>query len=266
MVPIADLFNHTDMHNVQVEAEELVCLQCGYPHQGPCTQALSNTIDVRCIEALYEGDEAINTYGDLSNAELLCQYGFVLDSKTLYDRSSWGPAMPAELRELEEAFSSCLAYTPTGNHTPGLDHLLLSLEPEAASDDALFARLQSPRDFARPLFVDPTGRPSYVLWRLCLGAAMACAAAPIAGWPILLNQVQSFAGAMHAAPDHAVRVAAQCLAHLCTYRMKNLYVTTHDDDAGALLQADRGPLRSTVQLALQESDTLHRACAWAQST
>lgn len=266
MVPIADLFNHTDMHNVQVEAEELVCLQCGYPHQGPCTQALSNTIDVRCIEALYEGDEAINTYGDLSNAELLCQYGFVLDSKTLYDRSSWGPAMPAELRELEEAFSSCLAYTPNGNHAPGLDHLLLSLEPEAASDDALFARLQSPRDFSRPLFVDPTGRPSYVLWRLCLGAAMACAAAPITDWPMLLNQVQSFGGAMQAAPDHAVHLAAQCLAHLCTSRMKNLYVTTHDDEAGALLQADRGPLRSTVQLALQESDTLHRARAWAQST
>ena len=134
MVPIADLFNHTDMHNVHVEAEENVCIYCGMVHLGSCrsvaSTTTSSTVDVRCIEDIDADDELINTYGELGNAELLCQYGFVLGSKTLYDRCSWSPDLPSDRRELEYTLAHFLAYTATQDtHTPGLTQLLTSLDP-----------------------------------------------------------------------------------------------------------------------------------------
>ena len=78
MVPVADLFNHTEQHNVQVEVEQAVCLNCGSQcHRrcmGTAPSSRSNehfdTVDVRCIETISEGEEVINTYGDLCNAQL----------------------------------------------------------------------------------------------------------------------------------------------------------------------------------------------------
>lgn len=289
MVPIADLFNHTDMHNVHVEAEENVCMYCGVQHRGSChaviSSSISNTVDVRCVEEIDTDEELINTYGELGNAELLCQYGFVLGSKTLNDRCSWSPDLPSDRRELERTLAHFLAYTPAQDtHTPGLTLLLASMDSthtpthvdatgkhsatEAFAESALVS-LQSPRDQQRPLFLDATGRISWCLWRFFVGAVLVCRSTPIKGWSLLVNQVFANARAIDVEqrqPTAATALARQCLAHLCTMRLQNNYAATHDDEAGAILehdatgvQAESTVLCSVVLHALQESDILHRA-------
>ncbi|WFC98624.1 tRNA pseudouridine(38/39) synthase [Malassezia yamatoensis] len=204
MVPFADLLNHTDMHNTVVQAEEIVCLRCGLFHDGE-TSTINNTIDVRCTSDLDAGEEVINTYGDLSNAELLCQYGFVLDSRTHFERCSWRQDVHQDLSELELALSRFMAYEPArGPVNSSLTQLLVDLEPEYASmqqrdykDHAQayvtpegraldFAPMQSARDRLCPLFIDSMGRPSWCLWCLFLGAALSTQSQSIKGWPSLL--------------------------------------------------------------------------------
>lgn len=289
MVPIADLFNHTDLHNVNVEAEDNICLHCGLLHDGPCEtvdSATTDTIDVRSIEFLEPGEEAINTYGELSNAELLCQYGFSLDSKTVFERCSWGPELDYDRCELEQALMHVVSYTPSNDtHKLNLTQVLVNLDwlnakgqvnndnkdrlgPALMADDLAFVPLQLPRDRQRPLFVDAMGKPSWCLWRFFLGACLACSVAPITGWSLLLNQVQVCARAIeaeHAKPTEATALAKQCLKRLYTIRIKKLYASEHEEEAllylvrAFLIQTHRGVLRSVVQLALQESDILQHA-------
>lgn len=292
MVPIADVFNHTDTHNVQVESEADVCLRCGGVHRGRCdgffpSEAQKNTVDVRCIEYVDPEEEVVNTYGDLNNAELLCQYGFVLDSKTLFDRCSWAPDLACDRWELESALADVVCYTPSDEiHTPCMTQLLVELEPPFAQGQLAqdiesppayttpegrvldFAPLQFPRDQNRPLFVDPTGRPSWCLWRFMIGAVLICRNAYVTGWPALLNHVHRHVRAIDAEEQRPTEVTARaqrCLRQLYTIRMQKIYALDHEEDALChfvrfpLTQAQRGVLRSVVQLALQEVDTLHHA-------
>ncbi|WFD29231.1 tRNA pseudouridine(38/39) synthase [Malassezia sp. CBS 17886] len=71
------------------------------------------TVDVRSVAPLEAGDEAINTYGELSNSELLCQYGFALDSKTGWERGTDAPlfidALGRPSAELWELFLDAYA-------------------------------------------------------------------------------------------------------------------------------------------------------------
>ncbi|KAG6830432.1 hypothetical protein H0H92_000735 [Tricholoma furcatifolium] len=102
MVPIADAFNHTQENHVHLETEFNVCAQCGSLYECPHDTEDSNTlrpVDRRNIthpatseefDSFYEmvsnasispGEEVFNTYGEtLTNAELLCRYGFILDA------------------------------------------------------------------------------------------------------------------------------------------------------------------------------------------
>lgn len=295
MVPVADLFNHTDMHNVHVEAEDDVCLLCGAPHTGPCSLVPvaiheANTVNVRCIQPLEAGEEAINTYGDLNNAELLCQYGFVLDSKTIGDRCSWDAVVPAERTELEMAFASVLAYTPDGRVPTTSSALFRQWEPVYAAcqrenaEDGVpppytlpngrildFVPLSpAQRDQHCPLFLDATGRTSWCLWRLCLGAAIVCAERSLAGWDTLLEHVgraQALCTLVEQdASSPQVNQALASLTHLLATRLAKNYAVDHEAEALPLLQTDRGAARSAAQLALQESDTLHRALVLVSTT
>ncbi|KAK4055071.1 hypothetical protein OIV83_000351 [Microbotryomycetes sp. JL201] len=90
LVPLADIFNHSDTPHVNLESDIWVCPLCGSlaecahddevidgvrimdrPLQDDCLMVTTRTIRT--------GEEIFNTYGALSNAELLAHYGFLLD-------------------------------------------------------------------------------------------------------------------------------------------------------------------------------------------
>lgn len=121
MVPLADMFNHTEDANVHFEADDEVCDECGAlgkcDHSddplpfaaygrpsaflpaayGPNSKGWSaprgleglDTIDMVAQETISPGQEALNSYGLMSNAALLTAYGFCLEEETDYDRCVW---------------------------------------------------------------------------------------------------------------------------------------------------------------------------------
>ena len=105
-MPLADMFNHAAPSNLQVESDMEVCLQCGSNEHIECHVVSANgnippnTVDIRTIEPLDAGEEALNSYGELGNAELLCQYGFISDTKSGWERCSWDIRLPSEREEL----------------------------------------------------------------------------------------------------------------------------------------------------------------------
>ncbi|OAV98479.1 hypothetical protein PTTG_08738 [Puccinia triticina 1-1 BBBD Race 1] len=116
LVPIADLFDHSDQPDVEMVSQDLVCDQCGASAE--CMHDNSNplqpieiipvseedTVEIVAIHPLVpptldqlgssdqsrqnEEQEAdflpsvYNTYGKLSNARLLTEYGFMIDANT----------------------------------------------------------------------------------------------------------------------------------------------------------------------------------------
>ncbi|KAJ2918054.1 hypothetical protein MD484_g2352, partial [Candolleomyces efflorescens] len=104
MVPIADAFNHVQENHVHLESEYDACIECGSvdecPHdatgagdrQRPAERRL-NTLDsdyeMVVNDPIPPLSEVYNTYGEtLSNAELLCQYGFALEANS-NDTLTW---------------------------------------------------------------------------------------------------------------------------------------------------------------------------------
>lgn len=121
LVPLADMFNHSDDANAHFEADDEVCDECGAlgacPHTddplpasaygrpssfwpastGPNSlewkppSALEgvDTVDIVVEEHIPGGSEAYNTYGLLSNSILLATYGFCLETETEWERYAW---------------------------------------------------------------------------------------------------------------------------------------------------------------------------------
>ena len=71
------------MHNVHFESD----------HDDHAALATA-TVDMRVLHPAEAGDELYNTYGPLSNAELLLRYGFCLEDETRFERSSFSPPRP----------------------------------------------------------------------------------------------------------------------------------------------------------------------------
>jgi len=109
MVPIADAFNHAQDNNVHLESNYDVCPECGSfqrcPHDrnlhesdivAPPMNTFSSetteyveTYDMISNTPISPNSEVFNTYGEtLSNAQLLVQYGFILDDND-NDRITW---------------------------------------------------------------------------------------------------------------------------------------------------------------------------------
>lgn len=268
MVPVADLFNHTEQHNVQVEVEQAVCLNCGSQcHRrcmGTAPSSRSNehfdTVDVRCIETISEGEEVINTYGDLCNAQLLCQYGFVLDAKTGRERCSWDLAVEGEAAQVRLALAQagCMEKPQS----------LLSRQ-QAQQDTQPAAPSASAK--APCLYFDAWGEPNDALWRLFfLGALHAKGTAAsvedckqVLDWLRAEGRGGPADGEGASAPTSAaldrVGVASAALAHLARQRLAGLYTSAHEDEVLPLLQQPKGVLRSCVLHALHEMDALHAA-------
>jgi hypothetical protein len=111
LVAVADVFNHTEEHHVHLEADWEVCRICGSlnscPHDGDepdlveqdgefsptsSIDSIQHSFDMVCDRAIDGESEVFNTYnveprsqgvvvvsGGISNVELLCRYGFVLE-------------------------------------------------------------------------------------------------------------------------------------------------------------------------------------------
>lgn len=130
LVPVADLFNHTEINGVQFESDQEVCEICGvafltghdqddcrFPHsdteeeseeekeeEEDETEDVTDTLDMRTLLPHAVGDEMYNTYGCLPNALLLTRYGFCLDTETDFERYTVDLRFPAERREFFNAF------------------------------------------------------------------------------------------------------------------------------------------------------------------
>lgn len=224
MVPIADIFNHADMQNVQIEAD----------NGGNATTVVSSSgIVVRSSAAIEAGEEAINSYGELSNSELLCRYGFVLDARTGWERSSWDCGAPSELTELVEAFS-------LHESAPVCARAVAALEPRCAYIQRTNATDCFPPPFVdergtfdiapvlardkTPLFIDAMGRPSWPLWQLAIASALY----PNRSLEALVEVATSD---LVCWPSDVTRSANDTIRRLCQQRLNKLRVTTEEHAA-----------------------------------
>ncbi|SGY97441.1 BQ5605_C035g11404 [Microbotryum silenes-dioicae] len=131
LVPLFDLFNHSDTPHVHPEAEHWVCSTCGSfgfcshddqdegdelreeaplssPTSHPTESGEDETYDlvtVLPIDPSNGEQEIFNTYGELSNAQLVTMYGFMIDGNQ-YDRVDFEVGLEEEqMREWEELIS-----------------------------------------------------------------------------------------------------------------------------------------------------------------
>ncbi|KAF8518024.1 SET domain-containing protein, partial [Hysterangium stoloniferum] len=91
LVPVADAFNHIENNHVHLQSDYHVCSACGSLDEcdhdleyADSSLALITSIPDTCEmvanSPIGPSEEVFNTYGDrLTNAQLLCQYGFLLD-------------------------------------------------------------------------------------------------------------------------------------------------------------------------------------------
>ncbi|KAK7022172.1 SET domain-containing protein [Favolaschia claudopus] len=102
MVPIADAFNHTQENHVHLESDFDVCPECGSldrcAHDDMAVDSVPRSTISDHSDDVFEmvsncaippNSEVFNTYGEtLSNADLLVQYGFILDGND-NDQLTW---------------------------------------------------------------------------------------------------------------------------------------------------------------------------------
>ncbi|KAJ6504744.1 hypothetical protein C8R47DRAFT_157139 [Mycena vitilis] len=111
MVPVADAFNHAQDNHVHLESDFDVCPECGSLHRcghDDTGEPVARSTIPDDADDFYEmvsnrtippNSEAFNTYGEtLSNAELLVQYGFILDDND-NDHLTWSFDELAEFTE-----------------------------------------------------------------------------------------------------------------------------------------------------------------------
>ncbi|KAN0066350.1 hypothetical protein ACQY0O_000444 [Thecaphora frezii] len=116
LVPVCDLFDHDDMHTVHFESNDAVCADCSvlstvsHPHAAPIDSdgapgpIATDTVDMRTLAPHFYQDVLYNSYGPLSNAQLLTRYGFCLEMETAMERITWDLRFNHERREVGEAF------------------------------------------------------------------------------------------------------------------------------------------------------------------
>ena len=89
LVPLADLFDHSDEHDVVFESDTSVCATCGSfdecTHDAGAKASRERKADDYICDLVTNSDVAagqkvFNTYGPLSNARLLACYGFALEA------------------------------------------------------------------------------------------------------------------------------------------------------------------------------------------
>lgn len=93
LVPLADIFNHSDTPHVHLASDHWVCPACGTLRECPHDEqgggsavgadhdltGGNDTCDMVTELDVFAGEEVYNTYGRLSNGRLLASYGFTLE-------------------------------------------------------------------------------------------------------------------------------------------------------------------------------------------
>ncbi|KDN39461.1 SET domain-containing protein [Tilletiaria anomala UBC 951] len=191
MCPVADIFDHAEDHHAHFESEDAVCQHCGRLAARGCKHALEpllsaslppqqpslpseylplqlydDPVVIRAVRPIGAGEHVFNTYGRLSNAELLLRYGFALDIATEFDRSTWNPQQDAEMLQLGAAFEC---------EEIGALHRALTIacnvpvtSAEAACDTLFHEIIESDSGSTAVVAIDAEGRASIQLWRLAL--------------------------------------------------------------------------------------------------
>ncbi|BGP52471.1 hypothetical protein JCM8202v2_000025 [Rhodotorula sphaerocarpa] len=198
LVPLADVFNHSDEPHVHLASDHWVCPLCGALEQCPHDEdeegdrvdgqaekkpasgdippaaasasrgrnsvqaaAADDTCDMVTERAILPGEEIFNTYGDLSNARLLAAYGFVLEANEA-DRVEFDEAV---VREVVKACVPCSRAAPR----PGWpsEYERTDLAPE--EEHPLVTWRAGDRPERPHFFLDANARISIDLFRLVLG-------------------------------------------------------------------------------------------------
>ncbi|KAJ7668445.1 hypothetical protein DFH06DRAFT_1321698 [Mycena polygramma] len=173
MVPIADAFNHAQDNHVHLESDFDVCPECGSLHR--CVHddtgdpVARSTIPDNADDfyemvsnlAIPPNSEVFNTYGEtLSNAELLVQYGFILDDSD-NDHLTWTFDELAEFTEHNLSASSSWTWDTVGGRAR-FEALLRSISslPWSRISESELVHL----DRSRPFCLNGDATISHDLW------------------------------------------------------------------------------------------------------
>ncbi|BGP28433.1 hypothetical protein JCM10296v2_000165 [Rhodotorula toruloides] len=179
LVPLADIFDHSDPPHVHFASETWVCPECGklehcehdeeggVGSQAEATVAVEDdTCDMVVERAIEAGEEMFNTYGELSNAKLLASYGFLLEANE-HDTVEF---------DLDEAVNSCLPYaTPREVFVQRYNILHTITHLSSIDDDHPLLHPSDPANIS----IDADGRISIGLWLLAVAAVDDMAGAEI---------------------------------------------------------------------------------------
>ncbi|BGO99064.1 hypothetical protein NBRC10513v2_000165 [Rhodotorula toruloides] len=171
LVPLADIFDHSDPPHVHFASETWVCPECGklercehdeegdvIPQAKASVATEDDTCDMVVERAIEAGEEVFNTYGQLSNAKLLASYGFLLEANE-HDTIDF---------DLDEAVNSCLPYaTPREVFIQRLTAFQSFTRLLSVDHDHPLLRHSDTTD----LSIDADGRLSTGLWLLAIAAA-----------------------------------------------------------------------------------------------
>ncbi|KAK4052856.1 hypothetical protein OIO90_004132 [Microbotryomycetes sp. JL221] len=175
LVPVADAFNHSDLADAHLETDQWVCPHCGSleecPHDGNGTEPQQSQFDHNepatddCLMVTTRdvdgGREVFNSYGQLSNAQLVVQYGFCIDGNdadviTLDPDWLWRQLWPD--RQLDQVAServkACVKASVRG-YCPELNRCL---------ESSSFVQYIGPQTALTIFSIDADARLSLSLW------------------------------------------------------------------------------------------------------
>ena len=168
----ATSLNHEEDNHAHLEVDDAVCARCGRLSALGCIHSTTNSsgttpeqihedpVVLRCVAPASSEEEVFNTYGHLSNAELLLRYGFALELATEHDRITWDSIVSTEQAELCKAFG--VTASDLGLRIPRIDTRRPSLSDLERSPTRLLL------DDGRRLSIDGEGRISTSLLLLAL--------------------------------------------------------------------------------------------------
>ncbi|ORY90205.1 hypothetical protein BCR35DRAFT_287453 [Leucosporidium creatinivorum] len=234
LVPLADIFNHTDDHDVHLESEHWVCPECGAldacehdeAEESDTTTSRQLVEDDSCemvtVERISAGQEVFNTYGELSNAQLLAFYGFALEANK-YDH------ITLTFDEVARLAPSSPPASTIAEEWTSLDKLLHSAVEERdqqnkeAEEDVFVVDGPPGR-----LYIDADARLSSSLWLLLVLLHVPLPSAPPNRLELLQKsrslQIERLGGEETVADldplgDNALRVLAEAVRALCAARL-----------------------------------------------
>ncbi|KAH9457364.1 hypothetical protein Pst134EA_021247 [Puccinia striiformis f. sp. tritici] len=165
LVPIADLYDHSDQPDVQLVSQDLVCDQCGSigecVHDNPCIGLVNqkdeylDTVELVSIHPLIGSSKptiVYNTYGNLSNSRLMTEYGFMIQGNQ-YDRLYFNNTEIVDLKDDQALKTTFQALIKAGLFTSNDDE----------TDQTLVGDVDEDSDGAS-LYLDSHARLSPLLW------------------------------------------------------------------------------------------------------